>query len=55
MAPIIIMQLPVKIDQRRPNFCAKYGTKGSEQIAPRLYMAAIRPLMVGWSLGSLKS
>jgi len=46
MAPIIIIILPKKIAPLRPSPSLKIGTKGRDKIAPREYIADIRPRRV---------
>lgn len=42
-APRIMIQLPPKMDHRRPNLSLTIGIKGSDRIAPSEYAAAMMP------------
>lgn len=43
MAPITMIQLPMKMAILLPNVSLTHGTKGSAHMAPRLYAAEIIP------------
>jgi len=46
MAPIIMIILPERMAPLRPSPSLKTGTKGRDKIAPREYIADIRPRRV---------
>lgn len=45
-APTIMITQPSCTDRRRPKVSARYGTKGTDTIAPRAYIDPIRPKVV---------